>query len=349
MKPANKPKIYILGLDKAGWSINSDHLHTKMGLEDSGCTVTRNILAADVIFSVWWNALLTKKMKIFRTVFKNKKIIATITNDLSHQEKELDQLMQIADIYVYSNSTQKNILLNRGIQQEKLVFNPFYVDERIFKDLSMDRQGIAQRLGIDFESIKGKCLIGSFQRDSLGADLTKQKWQKNPDGLIDILGQLDRSDFMLILAGPRRHYIVNRCKQESIPYLFIGNQEPLYNSIDDISINILDKHKMSLLYNLIDLYIVSSLSEGGPKAIPEAVLTRTAIISSDVGFAKDLLYGESIYTDTNDAVNKIDLLMKNAEYRKRLIKENLQKVGRYYNFDLYKARLRHIIELAISS
>jgi len=347
--PSNKPKIYILGLDNTGWSIDKDHLHTKKALEDAGYTITNNILVADIIYAVWWNILLSKKARILCTFFKHKKIIATITNDLSHQDKELNQLIKMADIYVYANRKQKNILLNKGIHKEKIFFNPFYVDENIFKDMESDRPTLAKQLGIDFELIKGKYLIGSFQRDSLGADLSKPKWQKNPDGLIDIIAKSGRRDLVLVLAGPRRHYIVNRCKTESVPYIFVGNINTIDKNTDDIFENNLDEHTMALLYNLIDAYIVTSLSEGGPKAIPEAVLTKTPVITSDVGFAKDLLSDESIYIDSKDAVNKIDLLMNDPEYKNNLIKENCQKASRYYSFDLYKDRMKEIIKMAIFS
>lgn len=303
---------------------------------------------ADIVYAVWWSILLTKKARIFRTLFRNKRIIATITNDLSHQERELDRLINMAGLYVYASSKQKDTLLNKGISPNAMFFNPFYVDEGIFKDLFISRRALAERLGIDFDAIRDKYLVGSFQRDSLGTDLSKQKWQKNPDGLIEIISRLDRAAFVLVLAGPRRHYLVNRCKNESIPYIFIGNRETIDKNIDDVFENNLDERTMALLYNLIDLYIVSSLSEGGPKAIPEAVLTHTPVISSDVGFAKDLLCEKSIYTTNEDAGHKLDLLKHNQDYKTGMIEENLQKTGIYYGFDLYKSRVKQIIDAAFS-
>ncbi len=302
---------------------------------------------ADIIYAVWWNALLTKKARLVKRLFRKKRVIATITNDLSHQEEDLEQIIDMVDIYVVANSKQRVLLSNKGISPDIMFFNPFYVNEGIFKDLSMDRKCLAEQLGIDFESIRGKYLIGSFQRDSLGTDLSRPKWQKNPDALIDIVNQLDKSSVVLVLAGPRRHYIVNRCKKESIPYIFIGDHKKIDDNSDDIHENNLDEHTMALLYNLIDLYIVSSVSEGGPKAIPEAVLTRTPIISTDVGFAKDLLCEESIYTTDEEACNKVKLLKDNRKYREQIIKNNMQKTNAYYNFDAYRSRLCQIIEASL--
>ena len=50
------------------------------------------------------------------------------------------------------------------------------------------------------------------------------------------------------------------------------------------------------MYNSLDLYIVSSRNEGGPQSIPESCLTKTPIISTDVGCAKIFLNNSSIYT-----------------------------------------------------
>ena len=46
---------------------------------------------------------------------------------------------------------------------------------------------------------------------------------------------------------------------------------------------------MNELYNLIDLYIVTSRIEGGPQAIVECGITKTPIISTDVGGISEVI------------------------------------------------------------
>ena len=53
------------------------------------------------------------------------------------------------------------------------------------------------------------------------------------------------------------------------------------------------------LYNCLDLYIVSSRIEGGPQAILECAITKTPIISTDVGVASEILSNESIFNMDN--------------------------------------------------
>ena len=56
------------------------------------------------------------------------------------------------------------------------------------------------------------------------------------------------------------------------------------------------------LYNILDLYIVSSRIEGGPQAIMECAVSKTNIISTDVGVASQILHHESIIKD-NEFLN----------------------------------------------
>ena len=52
-------------------------------------------------------------------------------------------------------------------------------------------------------------------------------------------------------------------------------------------------------YNILDLYLVSSRLEGGPQAILECAVSKTPIISTDVGVASEILHPNSIYSLDN--------------------------------------------------
>ena len=53
------------------------------------------------------------------------------------------------------------------------------------------------------------------------------------------------------------------------------------------------------LYNCLDLYVVSSRVEGGPQAILECSITKTPIISTDVGVSSEILSSKSIFNMEN--------------------------------------------------
>ena len=49
------------------------------------------------------------------------------------------------------------------------------------------------------------------------------------------------------------------------------------------------------LYNVLDLYLVTSRIEGGPQALVECGQTKTPILSTNVGIADQILAPESIF------------------------------------------------------
>ena len=73
--------------------------------------------------------------------------------------------------------------------------------------------------------------------------------------------------------------------------------------------------ELNELYNCLDLYIVSSRIEGGPQAIFECAITKTNIISTDVGIAREILSENSIFNMENfeNAVPDIETAYTNVQ------------------------------------
>ena len=53
------------------------------------------------------------------------------------------------------------------------------------------------------------------------------------------------------------------------------------------------------LYNCLDLYIVGSRVEGGPRAINECSLTKTPLLTTNVGIAPYMVNPKSIFDMNN--------------------------------------------------
>lgn len=282
-------RVYVLGDGRIPWAIGDDfhQLHAMLRTSDRFVPV-RWHWQADVVHCVWWNLLLVRRYAWLR--FWRKPLVAVASNFVAldnpqyDERSNFDRVLQHVSFWIAPSGKQQTVFQSHALRSARL---PFVVDTQRYRPeiRRLDRADVAAQLGLDWSRLQGKVIIGSFQRDSLGADLSKPKWQKDPDLLIWLLRQMPRDRYVLLLAGPRRHYLLGKCKAEGIPYLYVGRE----TADDDIDMNITPQERMPLLYSLTDLYLVTSASEGGPKAILECVASGTPVLSTDVGLAADFL------------------------------------------------------------
>jgi len=337
-------KIKIIGKDGQGWSIDSDRYFNEKAINELNFKTVNCFFGANIVYSVWYSYIFRSKLVYFRLLKGKKKFVFAITNDIEDTKKSIGKYKKITDYWICANNKQKSYLLSENIDETTIFINPFYVDEKLFFNLDFSKKELAKKLKIKDATINNKFLIGSFQRDSTAKDLTKSKWHKNPELLIDILKNLDKNSYILLLAGPRRHFIIKECKKHDIPYFFIGNESYIDDVKDDIAVNNLSKKEVNLLYNIIDLYMVTSASEGGPKAIIEASLTKTPIVSTPVGFAPEMLIPDLICRQKDDFLHQINKIIQDKYYREKITKENYKKVSKINNCETYKQRIKQIIE-----
>lgn len=310
MNTKRKFKVYIQGSDNVGWSVDQDRENLMHVIKNNNLIEpTNNYFKADIIHNIWWNTAFNKINSFFR-LFTNKKILMTASNfiDLNNPDYESIDLFKKATNFtngwIAPSQKQNTIFENNKIATYYL---PFLVSDKHFYKIKREKKEIIDELGLNYKLFKNKIIISSFQRDTL-SDLKTPKWQKNPDGLIEILKQLPKKSYIFLICGPRRHYLKKKCSDNKIPFIFHGVE----TKNDDLQINNLDRTIINKLYNISDIYIVSSKSEGGPKAIIESILTETIIFSTDVGIARDLIDKKCIIE--ND--------LKNLYYLKSLINKN---------------------------
>ena len=218
---------------------------------------------------------------------KNKIIITTI------HHIDFDKL----DLFKSSFNSIKNIttkfhVINikvyndlKDFTDKPIIIANFWINENIFFDIT-NKSELKKKYNIDLNSY----CVGSFQKDTEGKNkCMKPKLSKGPDILIEILKniKINNNNLVVILTGRRRNYIINELENNNINYLY-------YPMVDLVELN--------ELYNCLDLYIVSSRVEGGPRAIIECGINKTPIISTNVGIANSILSKESIY-DMNNPIS----------------------------------------------
>lgn len=289
-------KVFVSGRDGVGWALDVQRQCVLDSLRRLGHGVARNPLLADVVTVVNWTRLAQQRWsQLLR--FKKSLFLATSWIDLDDPEyllrREFNGVRPLASAWIAPSHRQMALFARHGIRS---FYQPFYVEDVFFKTDRPSKQELCERLGIDYSKIEGRVVIASIQRDTQGSDLITPKWQKGPELLVDLVAALpDRSKYVLLLSGPRRHYVLDRCRREGIPFVYAGREPG--PAEDDILTNLLPAELVPLLYQLTDIYLVTSRSEGGPKAVMECALLRTFILSTDVGLAPDFLAPECVFGD----------------------------------------------------
>jgi glycosyltransferase involved in cell wall biosynthesis len=120
-------------------------------------------------------------------------------------------------------------------------------------------------------------VVGSFQKDGVGRGpglLPKEI--KGPDVLVATL-ELVREEIpelMVLLTGPARGYVRRELERLAIPHrhLLLASRDELASA-----------------YHALDVYLVTSRQEGGPKATFEAPAAGVPLVATRVGQAAELL------------------------------------------------------------
>lgn len=275
-------KIYI-NSPKESWVVDRFVTEWK---EHNKSLVTNFISKSDI---VWIIAPWTWK-KLSKKHLRNKKVMCTIhhIDDKKFNKDEFFELDQYVDSYhIISKKTYTSL---SDLTKKKIFFSPFWIDQKkwYYKDEKIN-------LRKKFNFSENDYLIGSFQRDTEGSDNQSPKLEKGPDYFLEIVSYLNNEhrNLKVVLTGKRRNYVKDNLEKLSIPYKYF---------------EMVDFKMLNELYNSLDLYIVSSRVEGGPQSILESAITKTPIISTNVGIANHILSEKSIYTMENfeKAIPNID-------------------------------------------
>lgn len=160
-------------------------------------------------------------------------------------------------------------------------------------------------------------VIGSFQRDSEGANPNSPKLEKGPDLFFDYVSSFNRDTVHILLAGWRRTYLINRLKKANIPYTYF---------------ELAGTEKLNELYSVCDLYAVMSRQEGGPQALLEAPACGTPIISTDVGMAREVLPEQCIVNAKGSAVpTQVSLKQTQDKMKKFEIKNHIKNYDNFFS------------------
>jgi len=235
---------------------------------------------------------------------------------------------------VVSCRISERILIEQGVPGKKIVKIPLGVDLAEFTPAASSyRSSLREKFGI----AKDKFCIGSFQKDGVGwNDSQEPKMVKGPDIFLEVISKIyDKNrNITVLLTGPARGYVKNGLKRIGVPYV--------HHYLSDY-LDIVD------YYRAIDLYVITSRSEGGPKALLESWATGVPVVSTRVGMPADMIEHRrngmiAEIEDHRELANHALELIEDAELRETCRARGLEDVKnydwniiaeRYYN-ELYR-------------
>lgn len=191
---------------------------------------------------------------------------------------ELHEILRSAHPAIHriqvSHSEMYDIVLTSGIDPHKVFLIPIGIDTTTFQLKTHESQKLARtKFGIPESAV----VVGSFQKDGSGwGDGNEPKLIKGPDVFLSTIKILKDKipDLFVFLTGPARGYVIKGLREMNVPYKHIMLDE--YADINGA-------------YHCLDLYIVASRQEGGPKAVLESMATGVPLVSTRVGQAMDLV------------------------------------------------------------
>lgn len=166
----------------------------------------------------------------------------------------------------------RRVLLEQGVANEKIFLIPLGVDLNCFHPAdTIIRAQVRAELGIPQNAF----CIGSFQKDGAGWDEGNEpKWVKGPDLFVQVMTRIkgEHPDLMVLLTGPARGYVKQGLERAGIPYR--------HHLLEDYQ-------QMIACYQALDLYLIVSRAEGGPKALMESWACGVPVVSTRMGMPAD--------------------------------------------------------------
>lgn len=176
-----------------------------------------------------------------------------------------------------SHLRMEQAVLESGIDPGKVHRIPIGINLDYFTmQTRQSRQDARRILGLPESAV----VVGSFQKDGIGwGEGMEPKYIKGPDIFLKVVEQLkpDIPELHVLLSGPSRGYIKDGLARLGVPCRHVYPRR-----YEDVG----------WLYQTLDLYLVTSRDEGGPKAVLESMASGIPLVTTRVGQAADLIEHE---------------------------------------------------------
>jgi glycosyltransferase involved in cell wall biosynthesis len=181
-----------------------------------------------------------------------------------------------------------DLVLSAGVPPDRVFRIPLGIDlERFPFGDAAARAAARTALGLPESAF----VVGSFQKDGVGwGEGFEPKLIKGPDTLVAAVERLHAlvPELVVLLTGPARGYVRRELEQKGVPYRHVVARS---------------RDELARAYRALDVYLVTSRQEGGPKAVLESLASGVPLVSTRVGQAAEIVVSGSngLLVDVDDA------------------------------------------------
>jgi glycosyltransferase involved in cell wall biosynthesis len=190
-----------------------------------------------------------------------------------------------------TNRAMEEVVVGTGIGAEKVHRIPIGIDLDTFP-LRDEASRAEARLSLGLP--EWAFVAGSFQKDGVGwGEGLEPKLIKGPDVLLAAAERLldVAPELVFLITGPARGYVKAGLERLGIPYRHVS---------------FADVDAMAQAYQAIDVCLVTSRDEGGPRAVLESMATGVPLVTTRAGQGADLVrHGENGWMVEVDDVDGI--------------------------------------------
>jgi glycosyltransferase involved in cell wall biosynthesis len=187
-----------------------------------------------------------------------------------------------------THAEMRDLVLEAGVDAGAVHLIPIGIDLENFP-LVDDERRAAARSALDLPA--DALVVGSFQKDGVGWDEgLEPKLVKGPDVLVAALERVASAtdDLYVLLTGPARGYVRHELGGRGISYRHLVAK---------------DRSELARAYRALDVYVVSSRQEGGPKGVLESMASGIPLVTTRVGQAQEIVSDgqNALLVDVEDA------------------------------------------------
>jgi glycosyltransferase involved in cell wall biosynthesis len=186
-----------------------------------------------------------------------------------------------------THAEMHELVLAAGVDPAKVHRIPIGVDLENFPQVDQARR---TRARAKFGMPEWAFVVGSFVKDGVGlGDGDQPKLVKGPDTLVAVLERLHEAipELFVLLTGPARGYVGRELERRGVAL-----QHTLLKT----------RAELGRAYHALDVSLVASRQEGGPKSLLESLAAGVPLVTTRVGQASELLVdGENgLLADVDD-------------------------------------------------